>query len=256
MNHLPGELVRRYARGDEDIPADQLWALEAHLESCGPCRELLAGHADAVTDLVDAVWSRLDVREPPPVRHKWLNTWAAPAALPWLGMSVLATFVAAFFDLLTRGGDGPSLVLLLAPVLPVLGVAAAWAKGMDPAYEIVSATPRSGLYLIFRRTSAVLVVLIPLLVAVGLPLGASPGLWLLPCLAFTVGTLALGGLVGMSRAAIGLGVAWVAFVAGPSVLTADLPAVLLPVSLPYWGLIIVGCAAVLAFRADTYARLG
>ena len=67
----------------------------------------------------------------------------------------------------SRRPPGPSLLLLLAPVAPLLGVAAAWARGTDPAYELVAATPRAGLYLVLRRTLAVLVVVIPALTVAG-----------------------------------------------------------------------------------------
>jgi hypothetical protein len=164
--------------------------------------------------------------------------------------------MATIFDLFARSAGAPSLVLLLAPVAPVLGVAAAWAEGMDPAHELVSATPRAGLYLVLRRTVAVLLVVIPVLVLAGLPGSVSPALWLLPSLAFSVGTLALGGWVGMRNAAGGLAAVWTVFVVGPSVVNAELPLVLQPVSLPGWGLVVVVGAAVLAVRADTYARLG
>jgi hypothetical protein len=164
--------------------------------------------------------------------------------------------MATFFDLMDSGHSSPSLVMLLAPVAPVLGVAAAWAKGLDPAYEIVSATPRAGLYLVLRRTAAVLVVVIPLLVLASFAGEVSPALWLLPSLAFTFGTLALGGLIGVGRAAAGLVVAWAMFVVGPSIVKSELPVVLQPVSLPGWGLIVVVCVTVLAVRADTYTRLG
>lgn len=252
MNHIPEDLVRRYARGDTDIPADQVWALETHLETCAECRHTLAEHAD-VSDLLTTVWAGVQP-DTPPARHRRMSTWAAPAALPWLGMTVLVIAMATIFDLLAR--SGPPLVLLLAPVAPVLGVAAAWAKETDPAHEIVSATPRAGLYLIFRRTVSVLVVVIPILALAGLPVSVSPALWLLPSLAFSVGTLTLGGWIGMRPAAGGLAGVWTVSVVGPGLIRDQLPVVLQPISLPVWGLVLIVCAVVLAMRADTYARLG
>jgi hypothetical protein len=251
MNHLSGELVRRYARGDTAIPADQLWGLESHLEQCAECRRVLAAASD-MTHLLDIVWTNIELVGPPPAKHKRIATWAAPAAWPWLGMTLVVTAMALVFDMAT----GAPLMLLLAPIAPVLGVAAAWSKGMDPAYEIVSATPRAGLYLVLRRTAAVLAVVVPVFLLAWLVVGASPGLWLLPSLAFTVGTLALGGAIGVSRAAWILGSAWAVFVVAPGVVAPGLPLVLQPVSLPVWALVVVGCGAVLAFRADAYTRLG
>ncbi len=48
----------------------------------------------------------------------------------------------------------------------------------------------------------------PTLLVVGWLTGTEPVLWLLPSLAFTTGTLALGGLIGVSRAAYGLITVW------------------------------------------------
>jgi hypothetical protein len=252
MSHVPDDMVRRYVNGDKDIPADQVWALEAHLETCASCRELLAAQTDSLAPLLQTVWSGIETVEKP-AKHRRIPTWAAPAGVPWLGMTLLVTAVAMLLDLLSLT-DVP-FVMLIAPVAPVLGVATAWNKAMDPAHELVSATPRAGLYLALRRTAAVLVLVIPALVLAGLPSGGSPGVWLLPCLAFTVGTLALGSVIPLSYAAGGLAGAWAVFVVGPSLVQGDLPNVLQPAYLPIWALIVAGCVAVLAVRADAYTRL-
>ncbi len=253
MNHLSGELVRRYARGDTEIPADQLWALETHLETCADCRELLADNSDDLSDLLASVWANVQP-DSEPAKHRRLSTWVTTSALPWLGMTVLVAILATVLDLFARAG--PPLVLLLAPIAPVLGVAAAGARGLDPAYELISSTPRAGLYLVLRRTVSVLVVVIPVLVLAGLSGNVSPALWLLPCLAFSVGTLVLGGWLGMGRAAGGLAAVWALSVVGPSLVQDALPVVLQPVSLPFWGVVVIIGAVVLAVRADAYARLG
>ncbi len=124
---------------------------------------------------------------------------------PWLAMIVLVTFVAVVLDRIgSASPDGISLVLLIAPVLPVLGVAASWGRALYPAYELTAATPRAGLPLVFRRTVAVLAVVLPCLFAAGELTGAALAQWLLPSLAFTTGTLALCELVCVTRAAITL----------------------------------------------------
>jgi hypothetical protein len=205
-----------------------------------------------LSPLLETVWSGIDTVEKP-AKHRRIPTWAAPAGLPWLGMTLLVAAVAMLLDLL--GLTDVPFVMLIAPVAPVLGVATAWNKSMDPAHELVSATPRAGLYLALRRTAAVLVLVIPTLVLAGLPSNTSPWLWLLPCLAFTVGTLALGSLIPLSYAAGGLAGAWAAFVVGPSLVRGDLPDLLQSSYLPIWALIVAGCVAVMAFRADAYTRL-
>ncbi|MFL6123219.1 zf-HC2 domain-containing protein [Actinophytocola sp.] len=251
--HASPELLRKYVDGDPGLTADRVWAVEVHLESCADCRALLAAEATAVVPLVNDVWDALvPDTEPAPLRGvRWVTTWATPAMVPWLVMTTVVTLLALVVDRLVAP-PYPSLALLLAPVAPVAGVAAAWARGLDPAHELVAATPRAGLYLVLRRTVAVLAVVIPLL---AVTTWASPVRWLLPCLAFTVTTLALGGFVGVRRAAVGLVTAWAAFVVGPSLVTATSPPVLEPAALGIWAAVLVAGAAVVRLRATVYARL-
>ncbi|RSM85998.1 hypothetical protein DMH04_15095 [Kibdelosporangium aridum] len=252
MSHVSGDLVRRYANGETDIPADQVWALEAHMETCASCRQVLASHAEHVTPLLDTVWAGLTPAEPPAKHHRRL--WITPpAGLPWIGMTILVAAVAMLLDLVSALNT--SFVLLFAPIAPMVGVAASWNKNIDPMHELVAGTPRAGLELVLRRTVSVLFLVIPALFLAGLPGSASPAIWLLPSLAFTTGALAFGLLIGVTPAASVLGVVWVFVVAGPSVLKDQLPVVLQPASLPFWALSIAGCIAVLALRADAYARL-
>jgi hypothetical protein len=266
--HASMDLVERYATGEPGIAPDVLWALEAHLEGCAVCRARLAAATTAapdVTALVDRVRVGLDdavARGPRPVRAgRWLPRrtlrWVAPTLLRYLAMTLVLVLIAVLFDLLTRtrGAHLPSIVLLSAPVAPLLGVAAVWTSAADPAYELVAATPRAGLYLILRRTLAVLVMVLPVLVVAGWVVGASPARWLVPCLAFTVGALALGEVVGVPRAAGGLTLLWTAAVIAPSVATAHLPFVLRPASLPGWAGLTVAVAALIVVRRRAYTRL-
>lgn len=84
---------------------------------------------------------------------------------PWLAMVLAVTLLALLLDLTELGSGRVSLMLLLAPVLPVGGVAASWSRDLDPAYELTASTPRAGLQLVLRRTAAVLAVVIPTLLA-------------------------------------------------------------------------------------------
>jgi hypothetical protein len=250
--HAGSGLLRRYATNDPTLRADAVWAVEVHLETCADCRATLAAQLGP-DPLLDQVWAGIDLDHEPapaPARRRWLATWATPAMVPWLATTVLVLVIAFVADLV--GSTNVSLALLLAPVAPVAGVAAAWARGIDPAHEIVAATPRAGLYLILRRTLAVLVVLIPLLT---LTTWTSPVRWLLPCLVFTVATLALGGFVGIRRAAVGLLTAWSGLVIAPSLLTATPPAVLEPTALLGWAAALLLCVAVIRLRPTVYMRL-
>ncbi|GAB3467650.1 zf-HC2 domain-containing protein [Actinophytocola sediminis] len=250
--HASTELLRDYAAG-EDLAADVGWAVEVHLESCVDCRARLAAEATPVAPLLDRVWAGLDLDPAPaPVRRgRWLATWATPAMAPWLAMTAVIVLLALLTDRLIPE-PFPSLALLLAPIAPVAGVAAAWAGGLDPAHELVAATPRAGLHLVLRRTVTVLVVLIPLL---AIATWTTPLRWLLPCLAFAVATLALGGLVGVRRAAGGLIGGWSALVIGPSLVTARPPALLEPAALGIWAAVLIVGVAVVRLRATVYTRL-
>ncbi|WP_344412255.1 zf-HC2 domain-containing protein [Amycolatopsis minnesotensis] len=272
--HVSEVLIERYALGQQVSPEAE-WAVEAHLEGCALCRaklaEVVRSDAPAVSAVVDSVWSRVDslvdssvdaevARRPKALGHNrfaaWLSTWAPPAMVPWVGMSVLVTAIALLCDLTGAFGfDRPSMLLLLSPVLPLFGVAAAWTRGLDPAWELVAPTPRSGLYLVLRRTLSVLVVVLPALVVAGLIAGTSPALGLVPCLAFTAGTLALGGFVGVTRASIALGGLWCLFVVGPALVRTRLPAAFEPWAMPIWGAVAVLAAAALVMRASAFTKL-
>lgn len=258
MSHASAELIAGYAAGAE-LPGDRVWALEAHLESCAQCRARLAEHqSPAVSALVEGVWAGLGpaldaaapARKP---RARWLVTWVTPVMVPWVVMVLLVPVIALMFDVVARG---VSLIALLAPVLPVLGVAASWSRGLDPAHEMVTATPRAGLFLVLRRTTAVLVVVLPVLLVAGWVTGEGFGLWLLPSLAFTTGTLALGSVVGMNRAAAVLVAVWLAVLVLPTIAHVGQTLALRPVFAPVWAGIFVLTAALTVLRRGSFSRLG
>lgn len=258
MTHASDELIAGYAAG-ADLPGDRLWGLEAHLETCARCRARLAAVAP-VHPVVDAVWDRLAVEllpRPRRSRRRWLATWVTPAMVPWLAMIGLVTLVSVGLDQLWDVALADvTAVQLFAPVLPVLGVAASWARGLDPAYEVVTATPRAGLYLVARRTVAVLAVVLPVLGVAGWLTGTAPALWLLPSLAFTSGTLALGGVIGVSRAAYALLAAWVAVVVLPSFVVPGQAFALGTGALPVWAGIFALTTVVVVLRGTAFTRLG
>jgi len=253
-DHPGSDLLSRYERG-VGIAADELWAVESHLETCAPCRARLTPDP-----LAEAVWTGLAPlldRTPqmPHTRRRRL-TWVSPMAGPWLAMILLVTFVALMLDRISSATpDGISLVLLIAPVLPVLGVAASWGRALDPAYELTAATPRAGLPLVLRRTASVLFVVMPGLVAAGRLTGASPAEWLLPCLTFTAGTLALGGLIGVTRAAITLIALWTVAIVAPTIALARTSFVFHPAAMPFWAALLALGLLVIALRRTAFTRL-
>ncbi|TVT40793.1 zf-HC2 domain-containing protein [Amycolatopsis rhizosphaerae] len=263
--HCGQAVISAYVTGGGTLPAGTEWALEEHLENCALCRQRVAdevsAHSPAVATLLDGVWAEVDAKavgRPAPAPSRWLRTvrrWAPPSQQPWLLMGVLVILAALGIDLLAKGGHAPSLVLLVSPVVPLLGVSAAWTRRLDPMGELAVSTPRAGLPLVLRRTTVALLVVIPVLAVAEGVTGVSPALCLLPCLAFTVGALALGSVLGVRRAATVLGTAWVFAVIVPSLLTARLPLLLAPPSLPFWGLAAGVAAVATALRARAFGTL-
>lgn len=102
-------------------------------------------------------------------------------------------------------------LVILAPALPVLGVAFAYGPSADPMYEAQLATPLRGIRLVAIRAVTVLVVAV---VTVGLPALLAPAtrpaafLWLLPALALTSASLALMTWLPPRRAAAVVATAW------------------------------------------------
>jgi hypothetical protein len=262
--HIPATALRQYVAGDTAVAADTLWAIEAHLESCAPCRarlgETVTRHSPETVSLLAGVQADLatalarSTQMPTRRLPRRVGRWAPPGLWPRLAMTLLVLAAALGLDLADGAGVMPSLVLLVAPVAPLLGVAAVWSAGLDPAHELVVASPRAGLFMVLRRTLAVLVVVVPALGVAGWLTAASPAAWLLPCLAFTAGALALGELIGLRWAAAVLGLAWTAVIA-PSLLALRIPLLLQPVSLPYWAGLIAIIAVVLVVRRDAYTGL-
>jgi hypothetical protein len=260
-------MLRRYASGRPELLADEAWAVEAHLESCADCRRHLrvAAERDApdLGGMLRSIRAGLTpqlVGSGPGRRGRLarrVSHWMTPAMAPNLLATLLLVVVALGLDLLVRAGGGPvdSLVLLFAPVAPLLGVAAAWSRRLDPAYEIAVVAPRAGLYLVLRRTVAVLAVVIPAVTAAGLVIGTSPARWLLPCLAFTVAALALGERIGLDRAATILGLGWAVVVVGPSLVTEQVPPLLEAGGQPWWALATAATTVALVLRRDPYTRL-
>ncbi|NUT98800.1 MAG: zf-HC2 domain-containing protein [Saccharothrix sp.] len=253
--HPSGESIARYAAAD-DLPADVLWAVEAHLETCETCRLRLADVAPPhVTALTATVWANLEPTGTPVRRRRRFARWATPSVLPWLAMTASAVLAALSLDSLLPSDNVSSAVLLVAPIVPVLGVVVSWSRAMDPAHELVASTARAGLQLVLRRTLAVLVVVLPALLVGGWVVGASPAYWLLPCLAVTSVALGLGGVVGVRRAAVATAAGWAVLVVGPALVVGGVPGVLTPGATPVWAAVLVGGAAAVVFRSAAYARL-
>ncbi|MFE9397200.1 zf-HC2 domain-containing protein [Streptomyces flavidovirens] len=222
--------------------------------------------------------------------------WAAGPALRGAWVVAVVLVAAGAVGLAYGAGfhGARPLLLALAPLLPLAGVAVSYGRHADPMYEISASTPSGGLRLLLIRTAAVLGVSLPLLTAAGAALPTTtattatttttaaiatattthgaPGAaaWLLPGLALTLGALALGSYVGCRTAAAVVGSAWGLAVALPALtspgrsaavwLTGDLALPLAqyfdgPLAQGGWAVAAALCAGVLALRRTSFDRL-
>ncbi|NUW37863.1 zf-HC2 domain-containing protein [Nonomuraea sp. SMC257] len=223
--HPPADLVRRYATGGLD-PV-QVMSVEAHIARCPRCRaavpyeeEWLGAAWERIEDVVDrprpGPGTRLLVRAGVPEHTARLLTATPSLTRAWL---VAVTAVLAFAVVAARvtAGDPDVLLafLVVAPVLPVAGIALAYGRPVDPAYELHAATPMAGTRLFLLRAVAVLSVAFALTGAATLllpgPLGLSAA-WLLPALTLGLALLALSGRLPPLLAGSLLAAGWFAVV--------------------------------------------
>lgn len=179
---------------------------------------------------LDLTWCGILVGVDPP-RRGWFERAAAAlglpvdvarlmAATPSMRRSWYLTIAGALlFGLAaaspSRQGTGSELLfLILAPLVPVVGVALAYGPGVDPAHEVTVAAPLSGLRLVLTRVAAVLAVSIVLGGAASLLLrrgdGAHAAAWLLPSFGLSMACLALTTFVRPKVAGSVVGGAWIA----------------------------------------------
>jgi hypothetical protein len=175
-------------------PLDRAWrAIRSHVEEprAGLVERLLGalGLSSESARLLAAV---------PAFRGAWL-----------LGVFTVLVFAGAaslFADDL-----GLALFLVVAPLIPVAGVAAAFGGDADPAHEMVTVTAYSSLRLLLLRTAGVLMTSVPVTVLLGLALPGPAWLavaWLTPAAAGIALTLALSPHFDTSGTAAVIGVVW------------------------------------------------
>lgn len=224
--HIPVDALRAYESGT--IDATQQLSVETHLASCVSCQSAVAKFVDQ--QILQRTWNAIEgeiaappqgvierfivrlgvgdhnarlVAATPSLRRSWLLAVAAV-----LSLGVVVARVAT---------DGELFFLAVAPLLPLAGIAAAYGPGIDPTYEIGVAAPMRSFRLLLIRAIAVLVSTIVLasVAAVFLPsLDWRAAAWLLPSLALATASLALATVVQPLRAAVAVGAAWLALVAG------------------------------------------
>lgn len=221
--HVTAAEIHRY----REAALDRVTAasVEAHLTDCGACRSLVV----ADRDWVERSWSAIAERVEPGgagVIERTLVRLGVPghvarivAVSPALRLSfllavVLVTAFAVLASISNPTGDTYRVFLVVAPLLPVVGVAFAYGRLVDPVFEWTLASPIDSFRLLLLRTVTVLAVSIPIGL-VAWPLVPAPSAlgftaWLLPALALTLVTLALSSRLEVWLAGSMVGGGWAA----------------------------------------------
>lgn len=212
------------------------WSVEAHLTACSRCRRELSDRVDParLARNRSVVLVRV-ATEDRPAGHRLLSRLGIPdhllrliAVTPslrgsWL-LSVVATLAVVTAEALLAARFAPPApagfldaravapFVLVAPLLVLAAVAAAFLPMFDPAYRLAVAAPFSGFTLLVIRTiSALVTALVPVVAAALLAPGPRwlPAALVLPSLAVCALALAATAVVGPRAATIGAGVLWV-----------------------------------------------
>lgn len=218
-SHVSGDLLAGWVDGR--LPDVAAWSVEAHVEGCQPCRAELDDLSVPVTDAhLDGVfeWVRGRVAAPPQslaervlcrvgVPDQTARLLVATRSLTWpwlLGVALVAGATLVWAPQLggpigspvggPRGWSGAGLFLAVTPLVPLVGVGAAFGARTDPAHDLVRAAPYPAGRLLLVRSLAVVMTSVPVMVlaawvspAVGAPAAAS----ILPSLAVLAAALAL-----------------------------------------------------------------
>jgi len=219
--HADPALLSAYVDGRLDAVLGA--SLERHLDRCAECRSAVGPLADR--SLLEQAWStvreraespappwairqarRLGLSEPTGV----LLAAAASLRMAWLVGSVVALGFAA---LATAVSDSTALwpFLLVAPLVPVVGVAASYGPADDPFEALAVTTPYGRTRLVLTRTIAVLVTSLPVALALGLALPGPTWVaaaWLGPALAMLPVMGAIAGFAGPRLASAVVALVW------------------------------------------------
>ena len=228
--HAPTELLTSYVRGDLDHASGM--SIETHTLRCAECRGRLS---DLAAPLADRTWPAIaDMIDTP--RLPWAERWLGRVGLssqtarligstPSMRLSWIVSILASLgFGLaLSHAATGASRslpFLMIAPLMPVLVIAAAYGSPLGNTDEIERATPFAPWRLLLLRSLTVLVVCVVSSAALALAIpgpAARAWLWLAPALALSALVLALSTWVSLARAATTSAVLWVALIVACSV---------------------------------------
>ena len=223
--HTDDTLLDAYVAGALD--ALEGASVEQHLLVCTECRARMAGVVDPVS--LELGWDRVRTGMERPLQpvtirlarklgltepSSILLTASASLRTAWLSASFIAL---GFAVIATNFTDGNSVwpFLLVAPLVPVIGVAASYGPAGDPLENLIVTSPYGRQRLIMVRTLGVLVTSLPAAFGLGLLLPGPEWIaaaWLGPALAMVPILLAVAAFVGPRAAASILALAWSATV--------------------------------------------
>ncbi len=233
--NVTDEQLRAFREGRLDPISDA--ALEEQLMVDPRLRARLGSLAPQMR--VEAVWSDINhtIDQPRAGRLERVATRLGvpePAArlagaTPSLTRAWAAGIVGiGFFSLIlsvdpARGDDRFLSYLILAPLLVVASVAAAYGRSSDPTHELAIASPLSGARLLLWRTVAVAPTAALANAVIGVMLGAGvfTVAWILPAIACTFALLALSTAVSITRAAGIVAAVYVAIVGTVAIAATD-----------------------------------
>lgn len=149
-------------------------------------------------------------------RH-WPPPWfwlASSLRLPWIVATIAVCAAGVTLARVWEVTAARPLLLVTAPLLPVLCVAGSYGGTGDPFMEVTRTTPAGGLRVLLVRTGQILALSMPVLTVTAalLPGGKQPAYtsagWLLPCLTLTLAALFLSSYVGNWTAALLVSGGW------------------------------------------------
>lgn len=176
------------------------------------------------------------------------RSWAAA-----LAVVVLLGLVAAG----DSGGDVTAM-LLLAPLLPVLGVALAYGPSVDPIHEIGVATPMRGLRVVMIRAATVSAIAVALVGGSALLVADTKllaAVWLLPALAATGTAISLMTITTPRRAVMAVAVGWAVLTLAVQSATGDVLDVFGPAAQAVSVVVAAGVGLVLTRRREGFDRV-
>jgi hypothetical protein len=219
--HADDALLAAYTDGSLDAIAGA--SVEQHLAHCSDCRTAIRSHTDLPG--LDLAWDQVRRRVeqpllPGPVRLAQRLGLGEPTSIllaatasmrtAWLVSALVALGFATVAAALA-GGLMLAPFLLVAPLIPVLGVATTFGPHEDPLEALIVTSPYGRVRLILVRTLAVLVTTLPAAVLLGLGLPGPlwvAGAWLGPALTLIPILLALSSYVGPNVAAALVSIGW------------------------------------------------